>query len=512
MRRRKIEKLLRDIIFQPNFRDEASNVKIDNIIPLSRHVKNIIKCEIQKRFDFELKCDVSDLTLDELCDQVYDFVKNSHGTFIPKIMAFFRERFGKNTLLPTGSEVPAPVSPTNGSNAQKEELPKDDHLLNSHEVFARVLSVLRQMVGRYVSPNEGINELREEFAKKNKTDFDETLIQLLSKEFDTELDIATKIPTMAKPAVYSIANQVVAALVTHGKAIDPKVECAGMDKNWVPLRTAMTFKTAANKLNEKYGIKTSQRTISGLKSYRAYEEYVIKKVISAKIETILGGDTLHVKENIQNVFGVTVDYNISGANVKTLSGIVYDRVIVSQGLKDKLLGAPVQKPRAEKTADIEKTNFKSRTEVFGDIITTINCAVSLDTSVQKYTLISELFTKVRGDSTKTKRLERALADFKNKYGIKIDYKTNPDLNIHYICNEVHRVMCERGKSESIKVSLEEMDPLWAILNPAISFEYLHSVLQNDYNTYATVYELSNCRTYDDYVKLINAKKARNYGR
>lgn len=512
MRRRKIEKLLRDIIFQPNFRDEASNVKINNIIPLSRHVKNIIKCEIQKRFGFELKGDVSDLTLDELCDQVYDFVKNSHETFITKIMAFFRERFGKNDPLPTGPKVPVPVSPTNGSNAQKEKSPKDDHLLNSHEVFARVLSVLRQMIGRRVFSNEGINELRTEFAKKNKTDFDETLIQLLSKEFGVELDIATKIPTMAKPAVYSIANQVVAALVTHGKAIDPKVECVGMDENWVPLRTAMTFKTVANKLDEKYGIQILHEDFSTLTSYAAYEEYVIKTIISAKMKNILGGDTLHVKENIRNVFGVTVDYNISGANVKTLSGIVYDRVIVSKNLKTKLLGAPAQKTRAEKTADIEKTNFKSRTEVFGDIITAINCAVSLGTSVQKDTLISELFNKVRGDNIKTNRLKRTLTNFENKYGIKIDYESNPDLDIHYICVAVHNVMCERGESESIKVLLKEMDPLWAILNPAISFEYLHSVLQNDYNIYATVYELSNCRTYDDYVKLINAKKARNYGR
>ena len=89
------------------------------------------------------------------------------------------------------------------------------------------------------------------------------------------------------------------------------------------------------------------------------------------------------------------------------------------------------------------------------------------------------------------------------------------MKIGDICCAVHDSMVKQGKSESTYIALEDMEPLWAAINPAIKFEHLRSVLKNEIGVSVSVYKLSNCRTYDDYVKLVNialAKKAESNSR
>ena len=129
-------------------------------------------------------------------------------------------------------------------------------------------------------------------------------------------------------------------------------------------------------------------------------------------------------------------------------------------------------------------------------------------SVQSYDHVNNLLYKLNGDTKKIDNLNQTFHNLELTYQIKID-TNNPNLTIGDICRAAHDSMVRQGKSESTYVALEDMEPLWAALNPAIVFEHLRSVLRNEIGVSISVYKLSNCRTYDDYAKLVKIALATN---
>lgn len=494
-----IEKQIKHIVFVPYFGDEDASKKIGDIIQVSSFDEYYIRRTIKKIFGLKLGYGVSSMTTDEICTQVHKFVQN---------------RDEKESI-------------TYEKNAGKEKTTEKD-LLNSHEVFAIFLKALSNLLGRRVFPSEQICKLETETETKIGKNFDKVLPELLYTSFGKFIDVT--VDTKSKPGmtVYNIANEVTYALVNCDKAIDPKVECSDMNPLWVPIRTSMTFNTVVDILREKFGLWTSAKTISKVRSYKDLYRYVTKLLVKNKINEIVFGnaefnrchgisDTLvdaqnakSIRQNVQNTFSITVDYDISGTKLSRLYRYVYEKVNHSEELRNTLFG---KQKTIEDDVDIKQEKYqetKSRDEIFRDIMCDINRAVCLSRSVQSYTNVHNLLNKISGNKEKVINLKKIFQNLENEHKIKID-TTDPYLKVGDICCAVHNSMVLQGKSESIYVSLKDMEPLWATLNPAIKFEHLRSVLKNEVGVSISVYKLSNCRTYDDYVKLVDialAKKAK----
>lgn len=496
MRYKEIMEQIKTIVFVPYFGDEDVSEKIGDIIQISPFDEYYIKRSIKKLFGLKLNRNISGMTTYDICEQVYKFVQHSENT--------------QNT---------------------PKEVTVEKNLLNSHEVFAITLGVFSNLLERRVFPYEQIDKLRSEFEPEKRENFDKKLSELLYLSFDEPIDIT--IDTKLKPemTVYNIANQVTYALVKYDKAIDPKIECAGMNPLWVPIRITMTFNTVANILREKFGIQASIKTISKAKSYKDLDKYVTKLVVKNKVNKIVFGDnepnlchgiseTLidtkgakSIKQNVQNAFSITVDYDISGTKLSRLYRYVYEKVNHSEELRNILFGKPKTIKKVVNKNKGPHEN-KPRHEIFRDIMCDINHAVCLEHSVQTYTKIHSLLKRIQDDREKVINLEKTFKNLETKHKIKID-TTDPCLKVGDICCAVHDSMVKQGKSESTYIALEDMEPLWAVLNHAIKFEHLRSVLKNEIGVSVSVYKLSNCRTYDDYVKLVNialAKKAESNSR
>lgn len=496
MRYNEVKEKIVNIVFPIHFAGDDTSKKIGDSMPFSNADAQLITRAIKSRFGLKLDCKVSEISTDELCNIVYNFLNN------PK----------KQTMGP--DKVPA---------QKKQTSPMRNHLLNSHEVFAMTLSAFGSLVGRRVLPNERINKFKFDVMNKCEKDFDQMLNKLLENVFDAPINVKVD----NKMAVYNIANQVTYALVGCGKAIDPKAECANMDPLWVPIRTAMTFNTVADILWEDFGIWVSIKTISNIKSYEEFSRYITKLMIKDKInkfvftvpnesvsrheigKTLIGAQEAEViTQNLEHFFNITVDYDISYTKLNKLYGYVYDKVNVSEELRNKLFNKN-NKP----TAPIIDTNgnsaenstgaFVPRDEIFSDLIRNINLAVSLERSVQSYTHVLNLINFVSKDPQKVKNLLKLFHDLEDMYGITI--KTDdPKLTIRHVGDAIHNYLIKQGRSKATYVALEDMDPLWATINRPMNFGFLKSILKNEYGINISKYSLSNCQTYYDYEKLVIA--------
>ena len=459
-----------DTIFPIHFPGDNTSTKIGDVIPFSKRITQ----DIMYRFGIKsLDCDTSSLSTDELCDVIYE---------------------------------------------SKNPKTSKKHVLNRHQIFAIVLSTFSSLVGRDVSREEHIGRLKTEFLDHKGGLFEQKLIKLLQDAFNENIEIEIDFQTNPKLTVYNFANQITYALVKCGRAVDPKKECTNMDSFWAPIWMATTFDSLVYNLDKALGVWTSTKTISTLRSYEEFEEYVTKRIIKSKLEGIVLGhdaprnekspsdifisacDKEYIKRNVQNIFNITVGYDISGTRLSQLYTYIYKKIKYSVELQDKLFGfqhkeeQPILSPN-------KKTEEVTRNQIFVNIIRNINHAVCLGHSVQTYTYINTLMSRIKDTPKKTTRLQNAFKEIENKYNIKIDL-SNQFLTVRDICNAAHDSFIEQGKSKSIYVAIEDMHPLWAAINKSLDFGFLKSILRNEYNIKQTVYNLSNCRTFDDYKRLI----------
>lgn len=489
----------------------------------------LIKEGINSRFDLDIKEDISDFSVGQLFNIVFTHVSDSEDL----TNKFLRLAEKNNIKLPS-KRTNQPTQPIKPSAKKDTRETNEKHLLNSHEVFAIVLSTLGELLRRRIYPTERVKKLVNEFIQNEKKSvknqeyfiqngekiFSDKLVTALQNKFHENLEI--KIDTVSNPkmGIYSITTQTTNALINCGKAIDPKVECAGMHPIWILLRTAMTFDTVVNILWEDFGIWTSTKTISTLGSYAEYEKYVTKLMVRNKINQIIFDsdkipdkacqrkelfDTLissqnaeSITQNVQNIFNITVDYDISDTKLDELYNYVYKQVAESQELRNRLFGKTDTQPI--KTV-VNETNepMQAREDIFSDIIRRVNKTISLKTSVQGETNVYNLLKNLPNKRRNT--LRQLLRELENEYDIKIN-TTDSKLTIRSICNEIHNTLVQQGKSVSIRIPPEEMDPLWRVLHLAINSAHLKDVIRIEMGINISAYKLENQRSYQDIENLI----------
>lgn len=533
--KRSIAFYLKRILLDSTFADNVNGTeKISDLTTFGDADIKLIKDGITQRFKLTINEDISDFSVGQLWTIIFKHVSKSED-----LTNKFLKLAEKNRIKLSPQKTPQPAQPAATADVPNTigETNKK-HLLNSHEVYAIVLSALGDLLKRRVYPTERVKKLVNEFIQNEKEFvqneeyfiqngekiFTDRLTTSLQNKFHETLNLNIDTVLNPKMGVYSITKQTTDALIDCGKAIDPKVECAGMNPIWVLLRTAMTFDTVVNVLREDFNIWTSTKTISNIKSYAQYEKYVTKLMVKNKINSIVfktdgvltesflrqnlsdtviaAQDAESITESIQNIMNITVDYDISGTKLDRLYKYVYKQTTLSQELRDRLFGKTNTNTQPIKT-DVNETDepMQAREDIFSNIIRRMNCTVSLKKSVQGttniYNLLKTMPTKRRNN------LRQLLCDIENEYGIKID-TTDSNLTIRSICNEVHNKLVQQGKSVSLRVPPEEMDPLWRVLHLAINSAHLKDIIGTEMGINVSTYKLSNQRSYQNMEKLIIA--------
>lgn len=537
-----------DILLASTFADNIhATDKISDLIVFGDDDIALIKQGIAKTFrlNISISQDISNYTVEDLCNLIYTHVKNS-SDLTKEIL---------NTMPVTPQTKKSDETEPHQTKQNKSSGSNDKLLLNSHQVYGIVLTVMGDIMNRRIFPTECVTQMKKELS--TKVNFDQLLTEQLQKTFNAPIKITTEVQdttTGPKPnhkiGVYSIANQTMEALINCGKALPPEIEFAGMTPLWIPLYKSMTFDTVTDILLSDFGIWTSVKTISKLKSFAEFDKYVSTLAVKNKVNKIVFKgdpsvtrqsmsdvviplqDVAYIRQSIQKVSGVTVDYDISGTKLSRLYKYIYKKTTATPELRYKLFDKTYQEPqpfelKATREEILElryklfgktykearqkgQINMITREDIFAGIIHRVSCAVSVGRSVQGYTNMYELSKRLKTENLiKYRNLQTVYADLES-IGISIDQE-NEQLRLRNICDAIHKKLIERGISISTRISREEMDPVWGALNPTINFDKLQVVLMYDMGINVSVDKLMNCRTYQDYENLISVaqlKKAK----
>lgn len=497
----------------------------------------LIKKDVAKKFGLNISQDISGLTVIDLCSLIFVHICNSPD-LAQQIIESLPIAHHKEIKIETPAQQPAPKKTS-------DESKKD--LLNSHQVCSVVMLAIGEIMNRRISSGERVSKIKEDFyAQNDGADFDRVLMDNLQSKFNLPIQIITDTQSNPKMGVYHITTQTMEALIDCGKAMPPEVEFAGMNPLWVPLYKSMAFDTVAKILFNDFGVWTSTKAISKLKSFANFDKYVTTLLIKNKVNKIVfnndepvlrqnlsntmisAQDAESIKQSIQKVFNITVDYDISETTLGNLYRYIYKKTSASQELRYQLFGKTYNEPRPfelqiplKELQELRRrlfgktyiephqgtpNNIITRADIFAGIIHRVNSAVLLRPCINGHTNIRALENAVCKNPQKYDALQTVFNDLKS-IGAEID-TSDEHLRLHDICDQVHNILIERGASVSTRISREDMDPTWSAINLTIIFNRLKSILEYDMDINISMDKLMNCKTYYDYEKLISAAQMR----
>lgn len=476
-----IKKRVTDIVFQPYFKDvDSTDKKIGDIISITPVDTHIITKNLQQSFGLAPSFDISNVSVDDISKFIY----------------------------------------TN----------QISHKWNRRGIFSYILACFRNALGRRVSPDEQICKLKETKDSERAMLIDKTLTNIW-KTFGIVIDLD------AHPEwrIYNLVNRLSEELVKQGRAIDPREECANMDSFWVPIWTCLSFSCLAAILKQNFDVwspagrvtKKLENKLQSIKSYEELEDFVLMERIKAKIDKIvvkhvhIAGDFENrpnmsdliigaqkancIQSDVQKDFQIKIDYDISGTRLSKLYGYVYDIVGKSAEYRKELFNqikiAPVpndsKKTVSQDTVD-NKQKLPNRDTVFANVISILSTAVNRSTSIQTTEKLCDLFT----DAKNPRILKQKIAQLEKQFFIKIPIE-HTNANVYNICSNAYKSLVNKGLAEDLRITLDDMHPVWAAINKAIPyFVQLRSVLENELGTRISVYNLSNCRTYSEYKQMV----------
>jgi hypothetical protein len=298
MQREEILKILKDIIFPIKFPGDNTQTKISDTVP---HLKSI-KQEIERTFNITLNCDISSLSINELCEIIF---KANRWT-LRQVCGYILKSLGT-----------------------------------------------RGPLGRQIGHAEKFKDLRFEATKANKkNEFDDAFRDVLNY-FGVTIDTQT---LRNDTKIYNIGNMLTNLLVDKGMAISFEEEYQDVDLFFAPIHIATAFNCLTGILKNHFEFwapkgeetKKLRRTLLGFKSYDEYNQFMVKEGIKVKVDKIIyeysnlncpfelrpnmsnfvifPWNAYGIKQDIEAGFNISVDYNISGTRANELYTYVYDQI------------------------------------------------------------------------------------------------------------------------------------------------------------------------------------------
>lgn len=498
------ENAVANIVFQPYFRGvDCIQEKIGTVVPNPLVDGEYIQKEILKQFGFGLACNILDLSTEELSKIIFNIINRRIQT---------------------------------KKNSADQPIQQPDNRLTVRQVCGYILQCLgkRGPLERQIGHAEKFSDLRAEANRAEKlARFDVAFTDILN-HFDVTLDPQTfNIDTK----IYNIGNMLTNLLVDKGMAVSFEEEYKDVDLFFAPIRMATAFNCLTGILKDHFEFwvpntkekKKLTQTLLGFKSYDEYNQFIVKEGVEAKVDKIIykysnlvcpfaarpnmsefvifpwNADS--IRQDVEQSFNMTLDYDISCSLVDDLCIHLYERIKDSPDSWDKLFKRMASgKSSKPKVVMPKQTSSKLQTknETYTKIIGMINSKYvpkGLRFGQKKPTVHwNESVCKLLDSAANPNELKQLFKTWEKQYEIKIDI-TDQKFTVGNICRILHQSLVDNGLGEDLHIDIADMYAPWAAFNKAVDHGFLYSIwswagLKISDNS------LPNCRTFDEYKQLI----------
>ncbi len=504
MRYKDVENIVVQIVFQPYFQGvDDIHEKIGAVVLNPLVDGGYIQNEIINQFGFGLPCNILDLSTEELSKIIFNIANKRIQT--KKI-----------------------------STDQPTQQPDDR--LTVRQVCGYILQYLGTYgpLRRQIGHAEKFSDLRAEAAEmKKQQKFDDAFTGILN-HFDVTLDPQTfNIDTK----IYNIGTMLTNILIDKGMAISFEEEYQDVDLFLAPIRIATAFNCLTGILKNHFEFwapkgeetKKLRRTLLGFKSYDEYNQFMVKEGIKVKVDKIIyeysnlncpfelrpnmsnfvifPWNANSIKQDIEQSFNMTIDYDISCSLVDDLYMHIYDRVKDSPDSWDKLFKRMASSKSATSSGAIPKQTsgkLQTKDETYTQIIGIINSKYvpnGLGPDQKKQTVHwNEPICNLLANAKNPNELKQLFKTWENQYKIKIDI-TDPKFTVGKICIMVHQYLVDNGRGEDLRVDIADTYAPWAAFNKVVDWGFIYSIwswagLKIPDNC------LPNCHTFDEYRQII----------
>ncbi len=211
----------------------------------------------------------------------------------------------------------------------------------------------------------------------------------------------------------------------------------------------------------------------------------------AKIRDIItfDTDTNMIKEKINEVFGMSIVYDISNMTVNELFTNIYGFICDSGKIKSNA--------KRGRGLFLAKGVEWNRRLIFSAILNQFRRTLSRNVNVTES--LDDIRYEVSSDimGVDAHKLERLIKELENFFGIKIDY----DMRIYNIANAAEESMIKQGKMKANQVSTDASleEALWQKLIRVLPANFLASIIKRDFHAQAQGYELAGTKSFEEFV-------------
>jgi len=219
---------------------------------------------------------------------------------------------------------------------------------------------------------------------------------------------------------------------------------------------------------------------------------------NAKIRDIITFDTdiNMIKEKINEVFGMSIVYDISNLTVKKLFENVYGFVCDSGKIKSNA--------KRGRGLFLTKGVEWNRRLIFSAILNQFRRTLSRNVNVTES--LDDIRYEVSADimGTGMRKLERAIQELQDFFDIKINY----EMRIYNIANAAEESMIKQGKMKANQVSTDASleEALWQKLIRVLPANFLASIIKRDFHAQAQGYELAGTKSFEEFVEKVKESR------
>lgn len=222
---------------------------------------------------------------------------------------------------------------------------------------------------------------------------------------------------------------------------------------------------------------------------------------NAKIRDIItfDEDTNMIKEKINEVFGMSIIYDISNTTVNELFTIIYGFICNSGRIKSN-----AKRGRGLfRNPDVEW----NRKLIFAAVMNRFRGALGRNVATTES--LDDIKYEISGDimGVRAAKFYQAIKDLEKFFDIKI----YDNMRVYNIANAAEESMIKSGKmrQDQPKPSATFDEQVWQKLIKILPVNFLESVIKRDFGAHITGYQLAGTHSFDEFVQKVREAQKKN---
>lgn len=241
-----------------------------------------------------------------------------------------------------------------------------------------------------------------------------------------------------------------------------------------------------------------RRELDGILSKLTFADTIARNATISEI-VAFDSDVTIIKSEIQEIFGMSIVYDVSNMTVNELFTTIYGFICDSGRIKSN----------ATKGRGLfQNENVKwNRRLIFSAVMNRFKYALGRTVSATES--LDNIKYEISGDimGGKARKLNLAITDLEKFFDIKI----NDDMRIYNIANAAEESMIKNGKIQpkqsSPDTSLE--DKLWQEIIRVLPVNFLESLMKRNFNANIPGYKLAGTANFEEFVEKIRTAQEKN---